>query len=61
MFRHYRSTILQIALEIQGYALFIYFLHLSRTSKTIDIYFSTLQLQCSCQITDACTKNPQNS
>ena len=47
--------------KFQDYALFIYFLHLSRTSKTIDTCFNTLQLQCSFQSTDTCTKSPQNS
>ena len=38
LFRHYRSTILQIALGISRLCI----VHLCRTTKTPDIYYSTL-------------------
>ena len=42
MFRHYRSTILQIAFKISKLCIFHI---LCSTTKTPDIYSSTLQLQ----------------
>ena len=61
----YRSTILQIALEISWLCI----VHILSTPvqnnyffcKTPDIYSSTLQLKWKCQSTNVCTKYLQNS
>ena len=65
MIRHYRSTILQIALEISWLCI----VHVLSTPVqnnyffciTPDIYSSTLQLKWKCQSTNVCTKYLQNS
>ena len=68
MIRHYRSTILQIALEISWLCI----VHILSTPvqnnyvvllfvKPPDIYSSTLQLKWKCQSTNVCTKHLQNS